>query len=251
MNYPFLNTTPFPSSAQQDELRPQSIRGRRPNIPTLVLRALVCTNKKGPTKSPKLEYLRAFMIRFTKKLVRLTILNKKSKPLENRFGRNKELLRRAIETIQSSQGLIESEQFWSTTNDPARRTTFCSFKGDYCKEFFSNKLASEIHDLIVHSLLDKPDPDNLKQFMKIEVRDKSQENAALCSFKDLLLSSQFKGIDSDNYKQLTPCKQTPAVMAAEEIIEHFRYDIDPLTTKSFIKETPRLFAGELSPSAAV
>jgi hypothetical protein len=205
------------------------------------------------------------MIRLTKKLVRLTVLNKKSKPIEAKFGCNQELLRRAIELIHSFQGLIQDEQLWSTQSDPAKKMRFSSFRGDYCKEFFSNKLTSEIHDLIVHSLLDRPDPDNLKKFLKLEVKDKAQENAAFCDLKDLLLSSQFKGIYSDNYTELRPCvqapppaparapapAQAPVVIAADEIIEHFRYDIDPRTAKSFIKEAPRISGGVLSTAATL
>lgn len=262
MHSSFPKPSALRNSPQLNAIQPTSNRGRRPNKHTLVLRAFRCTNKLDLKKSPKLEYLRAFMIRLTKKLIRLTVLNKKSKPIEAKFGCNQELLRRAVELIHSFQGLLQDEQLWSTQSDPAKKIRFSSFREDYCKEFFSNKLTSEIHDLIVHSLLDRPDPDNLKKFLKLEVKDKAQEIAAFSDLKDLLLSSQFKGIYSDNYTELRPCEQAsppvpapapaqPAGMATDEIIEHFRHDIDPRTTKSFIKEAPRISGGVLSTAATL
>mmetsp|Transcript_18396 Transcript_18396/g.33089 ORF Transcript_18396/g.33089 Transcript_18396/m.33089 type:complete len:243 (-) Transcript_18396:38-766(-) len=158
--------------------------GRNKTISTLILSELR-SQKSG--KPLKLEYLRAFFVRYVKKLVRFLSQRKNVKLFKHP---SRQVRQDLTEAIISQIDLLQGDA--STGSDPSNDRSTPSFKASYIKKHFSNDAMRELHDTVVGMMFEGNRADNIKEFLQIEVSSDNEE-FSLHKFKLLLLSDYFKG----------------------------------------------------------
>lgn len=173
-------------------LKSRFLKGRKPNPSTLILQKFCNVNRSSPLK---LEYLRAFFVRLIKKLIRLTIENRKPHSFMIKFARNRHLFNCAQNIVKLNIEAAEAMNLGSTNTDPSKiGSTQSSFNFAFTKEFYSIPFISEAHDFLVKALLDNPNIDQINDYLKITLKQSGDTWLAdIMELRDFLMSDKFKG----------------------------------------------------------
>jgi hypothetical protein len=158
--------------------------GRRRTTATNVL---ILFLRKALDLPPKFEYLRAFLVRNEKKLVRCVLEGKRFKFC---CPPAKEAL---VQLIIDNRDDLSSSNAAGTKSDPSQNPEFSSFKAAYLRKHFSNRVMSDLHDFMIASIFDHCEQQTIEQFLSVRVKDDCNPDQDLHKLRLLLLSPYFKG----------------------------------------------------------
>jgi hypothetical protein len=106
-----------------------------------------------------------------------------------------------IQFVLNNRDYLTSSNAGGTESDPAR--TGRSFDADYTREYFSNGVMSDLHDLMIASIFETRSPEDI---LGLKVKDNYNPNHARNMIKLLLLSPCFKG-ESYSEETLRPARE--------------------------------------------
>lgn len=175
-----------------------SKRGRFPSNSTLILQKFcIYQSHKSKKATIRIEFLRAFCIRMVKKLIRITINDKRPAAFMIKFSRNRELFNEAQDVIMANIEQANHLDIGSTETDPTKpNQSYKSFNADFVREFYSIPFISKAHDYLVRAILETPDLDHIGEAMNIalKVKGANWEND-IRQLQKLLSSKEFKCIE--------------------------------------------------------
>jgi hypothetical protein len=160
-------------------------RGRKPTGATVVFKDF---RLKGKKTKPKLEYLRAFLNRCTKKAIR-SVLKQQSVSL-NLSETPTEL----TAYIQQEAAFFISSNIADTNSDPSKKLKHSSFNKTCVNEYFQVKQYAVLHDKLVAFVFDRHEPSQIAEFFGYEVTS-PDVSRSLKKLKLLVLSDYFKGVE--------------------------------------------------------
>mmetsp|Transcript_19232 Transcript_19232/g.35276 ORF Transcript_19232/g.35276 Transcript_19232/m.35276 type:complete len:250 (+) Transcript_19232:1027-1776(+) len=150
-----------PSLVKESKIKP----GRKPSFISMLLSNF----RTRRDAVPRLEYMRAFLIRFEKKIIR-TILRRGcfSSYLRTKFESNPDILLIAQDIVeQHSSDLTLQASVWSTDFDPVKKCQHKSFNKQLAEGFYDNHLVVKLHDIIIAAVFDSDDIHEIEEFFKI------------------------------------------------------------------------------------
>lgn len=174
------------------KLNKTSVIGRPPTNQTMFLRNFVSI-KQNRGRPPKLEYLRAYIIRLEKKIVRVGINGTKSYCLESKFKYMPDVYESLLVFIKENADRFLDRETWDTVLDPTKGySSDRSFNTNYCKRFYANAAISSLHRKIIESFKIK-NQDHVKHFLKVQPTSTLSKHL-LSQLKAFLLSEEFMSV---------------------------------------------------------
>lgn len=166
--------------------------GRKSSDATLILRNFYTKNEKHP----RLEYIRASLIRFEKKIIRYALRRRK---LDSILGKKippcPDLVVAAQKLVSSHRArLMDSLGAWATNCDPASSSIHKSFTKSFAKEFYNLPITSKLHDLLINAVFESESMKDILEFFDIRYDSEKDEGVMrlmLSNLKALLLSSKY------------------------------------------------------------
>mmetsp|Transcript_156 Transcript_156/g.201 ORF Transcript_156/g.201 Transcript_156/m.201 type:complete len:253 (+) Transcript_156:627-1385(+) len=164
--------------------------GRKKTRATVVLNHFLRAVKKRGKVHPKFEYLRAFMIRIEKKVIRTVLIDREVMPLKQ-YPELEAALKAFVD--DNKQMLIAiGLGVGNTRTDPSKQESkYSSFDTKCTREFYQHSKISEFHDLLVSALFSFYSSQQILAFFKIEAIANPTFSVELLRL--LLLSQYFKG----------------------------------------------------------
>jgi hypothetical protein len=125
--------------------------------------------------------------------VRLSIHNKNSRALEQKFSSAPHTIARINDLVERCPEIKANLNAWSTEDDPSKKQRYCSFNADYVRDFYSNETLAVAHALIVQDIFSKYRVPLIQDVLKIESRHKGTKAAqAFMKLEGFLVSDAFK-----------------------------------------------------------